>query len=147
MSATFHEVDYILKVTGGHIRSQHLSRFERRTVACENISDLALGDRHQRRDVNRVLNGHPVMQTTAQHLRLEAGLAVQGDQAGFQRLAAESFFDDTDAVVGDKADSRQQDQEENANSPYTQCNKDFHFVSFNLYIRFSRIRGSMPGRG
>ena len=52
-----------------------------------------------------------------QHLRLGTRFAVQSDQARFQRLAAKPFFDDTDPVFWDDADSCQQGQEEKTNSP------------------------------
>ncbi len=83
LSAVLEEITHILEILGNGIGGQHLSRVQWTSVTGKDVADLALGNGHQRHHVDDVLEGHQVMQTAAQHIRLVTCFAVQGNKSAF----------------------------------------------------------------
>jgi hypothetical protein len=101
LAAAFEEVGGVLEVVGLEVRGEGLCGFQRAAVPREDIADLPLRDRHHRHDVDRVLERHEPVQSAAQDVRLEAGLAGQSDQARLDRATTRpALLDDSDALVG-----------------------------------------------
>ncbi len=80
MTAMPEEGPHILECIGlGHHLTQGLGRFERSTVPGKGIGDLPLGDGHQRKDMDPVLQSKQDMNAAPQDLRLVSRFPVQGD--------------------------------------------------------------------
>ena len=108
----------VLEVVAGDDAAQRLARRQRLAVAGVDVADLALRNRHQRHLMDAVLPAPEAeMQAAAQQLGLEAGLAVQGDDAAFghRALARPQLLDDADAVVGDVPQAHRFPQQQQAN--------------------------------
>ncbi len=75
------KVGFVLGVVGG----EHLGSSQRSAVAREHIGDLALPDRDEIGGVDSIGERKKRVDTTAQDLGLEPGLAMQCDKAGFDR--------------------------------------------------------------
>ena len=102
----------VLELARGGGAGERLGRRERLTVTREDVADLALGNGDEPRLVDAVLEGQEVVETTAQEVRLVAGLAVQRDEAALDGAGeAPPLLDDTDAIVGDVADTREENQD------------------------------------
>ena len=94
----------VLEVVAGDDAAQGLAGRERLAVAGVDVADLALGNGHQRHLVDAVLPAPQAeVHAAAEHLGLEAGLAVEGDDPAFgdRSLRRPQLLDDADAVVGD----------------------------------------------
>ena len=104
------EAPGVLKVVARNNSAQRLARRQGLAVAGVNVADLALRHRDQGHLVDAELPPpEPEMQTTAQHLRLKPGLAIERDDPSFgdRSLHGPEFFDDPDPVVGDIAQTGQ----------------------------------------
>ncbi len=105
LAAGFEEMARVLVVGRLDIARQGLCRLQRDAVTGEDVADLALRDRHQRLHVQAELEREEEVVTAAQDTRLEAGFALQGDQAGGDgAFRAPQFFDDGGVIVADIAD-------------------------------------------
>ena len=94
----------VLEVVAGNDAAQGLAGRQRLAVAGVDVADLALRHGHQRHLVDPVLPAPEAeVQAAAEHLGLEARLAVQGDDPalGDRTLDRPQLLDDADPVVGD----------------------------------------------
>ena len=105
LAALAEEALGVAEVVRDGVRGQRLRGRQRPAVAREDVADLALGDRHQRHDVDAVLEREEHVPAAAQHVGLEAGLALERDEAALHRpVPGDQLLDDADPVVGDVAD-------------------------------------------
>src|SRR5262249_14737208 len=100
------EAGGVLEIARGRVGGERLCGRQRRSVAREHVADLPLRNGDQGVDVDLVLPRQQEVDATAQDGRLEAGFAVERDDAGRHRaLAAGPLLDDADLRVRDVADS------------------------------------------
>src|SRR5258708_5428500 len=81
LTTTFEETFHILKIAHFCIGCEGLSRVKQFAVTCKDVSYLALGNGHERRHPHHILNGHQIVQTTAQHPRFKTCFTVQSDKS------------------------------------------------------------------
>ncbi|OQA13936.1 MAG: hypothetical protein BWY63_03317 [Chloroflexi bacterium ADurb.Bin360] len=106
LSAAAQEVLHILEIIRGDIAGEGLCCRQWYAIAGKDVADAPLRDGNQWFDVDPVLDGEEIVQTTAQHVRLITRFAVQRDEALFQRaFRAPAFFDNADPVVRDVANA------------------------------------------
>ena len=104
LAAAGKEGAHVEEVTHRGVAGQRLAGRQVDAVAREDVADLALRHRHHRVDVDAELQRREEVEAAAAQPGLEAGLAVQRQQAGLDRAArAPELFHDADAVVGDVA--------------------------------------------
>jgi len=113
LAAVAKEAAHIEEIGGAQIAGERLGRPERLAVAGEDIADLALRNGHQRLAVDAVLERKEEMIAAAQQSGLEAGLAVERDQAaGDRAVAAPQFLDGRDAAIADIADATRSNEQD-----------------------------------
>jgi hypothetical protein len=119
LAAAREEAAHVLEVAGARVLGERLIRTQRPPVAREDVADLALRDRHQRNAVDAVHERDEQVPAAAQDLRLEAGFAVQRDQARLDGSArAEPLLHDPDARVRDEADRLEKDGDDENRQRY-----------------------------
>jgi hypothetical protein len=113
LAALLQKAAGVLEVGVGGIAGERPVGRERQAVAGEDVADAALGNGHQGLQVQAVLERKEEVHAAAQDFRLEAGLAVQGDDAGGDgALAAPQLLHHGGAIVGDVADRPRQDEQD-----------------------------------
>ncbi len=126
LAAAREEAAHVEEVVHRGVVGQRLARGQVDAVTREHVADLALRDRHHRADVHAVLQRREEVEAAATQLGLEAGLAVQREQAQLHRAAAApQLLDHPDAVVGDVAhrarQGREQPQQQQRRERQAQC--------------------------
>lgn len=102
----------VLEVVGAHVGGEGLGRRQGLAVPREEVADLALRDGDQGHLVDAVLERFHEVPAAAQHVRLEARLAFQRDEAGpHGAAAADELLHDPHAVVRN-VDERAPDDDE-----------------------------------
>ncbi len=88
LAAAFEERADVEEVVDRRVVGQRLARGQIHAVTREHVADLALRHRHHRADVNAVLQRLEEVEAAAPQLGLEAGLAMQRQQAQLHGAAA-----------------------------------------------------------